>query len=426
MSGRARAWLRGVSAGVLAAAAVAGCRHAASGRVVLRLAVPNVGERMRRPFREALARFEAAHPGVRVQLLEMSDEIYQQMGLATLFTGGTPPDVYFQWGGFGVRRYAAAGYALDLTPRLDAAERDRYYPGCWRSCSGADGRLYLWPDSASISTLFWYRRGDLRRLGLRAPESWDALLRCGERFRAAGMIPIAVGNRELWPGGNLGAYLAAQYAGVAAYNDILGLRPGRRLDDPRFVAALGRLAELRERGFLNRGVNGTGTDDARSLFTQGRAALHPIGDWLVTDAPEAEVRDLDSFRLPHCPGQAGKDGTLLGLTTGYMINRRTPHAELGAALLRFITRDEVQREWTKYGHLSAVRGAAPGPSAPAGMRRLAWFLTSAPESAVAPDVGFDPEVSDAFMDAVSRVLAGRSTPGDALAGAERQVAALRR
>ena len=54
------------------------------------------------------------------------------------------------------------------------------------------------------------------------------------------------------------------------------------------------LAELQQRGFLNQGVSGVGTDEARSLLAQGRAAMHPIGDWLVSDAEESTVADLDA------------------------------------------------------------------------------------------------------------------------------------
>jgi maltose-binding protein MalE len=60
------------------------------------------------------------------------------------------------------------------------------------------------------------------------------------------------------------------------------------------------------------------------------------------------------------------------------------------------------------------------------MRRLVSFLKSAPETAIAPDVGFNPEVADAFLDAAALVLGGKATPAAALADAERQVQALRK
>ncbi|HEU4752385.1 MAG TPA: extracellular solute-binding protein, partial [Armatimonadota bacterium] len=234
-----------------------------------------------------------------------------------------------------------------------------------------------------------------------------------------------LGNRELWPGGNFAAYMLAQYAGVPRYREILGLKPGTRLDDPAFVHALELLVDLQRRGCLSRGIAGVGTDEARSLLTSGRAAMHPSGDWLVSEASPEDVADLDAFRLPHMPGQHGDDTTLLALTTGYMVNRRSPHAAEAVALLRHLSSDAVQRDWARHGHLSAVRAAAPGAEAPVGQRRLLQFLAQARETAIAPDVGFNPEVADAFMDAASLVLAGKAAPADALGAAERQVAALR-
>jgi ABC-type glycerol-3-phosphate transport system substrate-binding protein len=410
---------------VAALAAMAGCGGRGERGIVLRLAATEAGERMREPFRAALASFERDHPGVRVELVEMNDEVYQKMGLITLFVGGTPPDVYFQWGGYQVRRYAAAGYALDLTAEFSPAEQARYWTFCWPSCRGKDGAIYLWPNSASVTTVMWYRASLFHRLGVRPPRTWDEFLATCGHLRSAGTIPLAIGNRELWPGGNFAAYLVAQRAGVSRYNQVLGLQGGTRLDDPAFVAAFERLAELRQRGYLNQGVSGIGTDEARSLLAQGRAAIHPIGDWLVSEADAEDAADLDAFRLPHLPDQAGDDNTLLALTTGYMIARATPHPAEAKALLRHLASDAVQQDWARHGHLSPVRDAAPGPAAPAGQQRLLQFLAEARATALAPDVGFNLEVSDAFLDAASLVLGGRASPAEALAGAERQVRSLR-
>lgn len=410
---------------VLAAFCLAGCREPQDSGIVLRFATTPPGEQMREPFHVALHQFEQAHPGVRVDVIEMDDDVYQQMGLLTLFVGGTPPDVYFQWGGHLVRKYAAAGYALDLSGEFSPRERARFYPSTWASCLGEGGQVYLWPNAASVTTVLWYRKSVFRNAGIEPPTTWPQLLAACDRLQALGLAPIAVGNRELWAGGNFAAALMAKYAGVERYNQILSLQPGTRLDDPAFVQALTLLDELRARGYLNQGVNGVGTDEARSLFSQGRAAMHPIGDWLVSEAEASEVADYGALPLPAMPGAPGDPNTLLALTTGYMINRSTPHPEECRALLRHLASDAVQQDWARHGRLSAVRAAAPGEDAPEGQRQLLRLLEKSRATAIAPDVGFDQEVSDAFLDAVSLVLGGRATPEEALAGADRQVRALR-
>lgn len=402
-----------------------GCGSSPKEGVVLRMATTQQGEQLREPFRVALRGFERQHPGVRVEVVEMDDDVYQKMGLVTLFVGGTPPDLYFQWGGFQVRKWAAAGYALDLTPELEGKERERYLPFCWASCRDDQGRIALWPNTASVTTVLWYRVSLFKRLGLTPPTRWDEFLGTCERLRGAGVIPVALGNRELWPGGNFAAWMIAQYAGVQHYNDVLSLQPGTRLDDPDFVAALEFLADLQQRGLTNRGVSGVGTDEARSLLMQEKAAYDPVGDWLVSEADAGAVRDLDAMRLPRMPSQQGDDTTLLALTTGYMIHRQTSHPREAIVLLRYLSSDAVQQEWARHGHLSAVRAAGPPPDAPGGQHRLMDFMDQARASALAPDVGFDLEVSDAFLDAVSLVLGGRASPAEALAQADRQVSAMR-
>jgi raffinose/stachyose/melibiose transport system substrate-binding protein len=408
---------------LLLAFSAPGCGRGAPDSGVLRFATTQMGERMRPLLRSALADFERANPGVRVELLEIDGEVYQRMGLVTLFLGRTPPDVYFQWGGHLVEKYAAAGYALELSPWLAAEDRERYHPACWASTLGADGGTYLWPMTASVTTLLWYRPEMLPAAG--PPETWEQFLAIGSRLREQGIVPLAVGNKELWPGGNFAAYMAAHQAGVDRYRQILGLAPGTRLDDPAFVAAFERLGELEQRGFFNRGLNGVGTEEARSLLAQGKAAMHPIGDWLVSEVDEEQAGQFDAFRLPHLPGQQAPDALLLALSTGYMVNRRTAHPDQAAALLRHLASDEVQRAWTRAGHVSALRTIPLEADAPVGQHRIRGFLDEVEATALAPDVGFDLEVSDAFLDAAALVLGGRATPREALAAAERQVRAMR-
>jgi ABC-type glycerol-3-phosphate transport system substrate-binding protein len=392
---------------------------------VLRFALTNPGERMRDSFHAAIRQFEREHPGVRVELIEMDDDVYQKMGLLTLFVGGTPPDVYFQWGGHLVRKYAAAGYAMDLSAEFPEAQQSRYYPSTWASCRGGDGKIYLWPDSASVTTVMWYRKSVFREAGIEPPTTWQELLATCARLKARGIIPIAVGNRELWAGGNFAAAILAQFAGAERYNAVLGLRSGTRLDDPAFVQGLEVVTDLQRRGFLNQGVNGVGTDEARALLEQRRAAMHPIGDWMVSEAEEADVEDLAAFRLPVMPGQQG-DRTLLALSTGYMVNPGGRHTAEAVALVKHLGSEVVQREFTQHGHVSALRSAAPGADAPEGQRQILELLSSSKGTALAPDIGFDQEVSDAFLDAIGLALGGKISAAQALGDAERQVRALRR
>ncbi|HEU4752091.1 MAG TPA: hypothetical protein VFU47_03205, partial [Armatimonadota bacterium] len=76
---------------LLAASLLASCGAPRERGIVLRLAGTQQGEQMREPFRAALRAFEREHPGLRVDVSEMDDDVYQQMGLVTLFVGGTPP-----------------------------------------------------------------------------------------------------------------------------------------------------------------------------------------------------------------------------------------------------------------------------------------------------------------------------------------------
>ena len=81
----------------------------------LRVAMGSPGAAAIAVWDDIAAQFEAANPGVDVEMNYQQDDLYQTIGLPSLLSGRNAPDVYFEWTGDRMVQRDAEGYAADLT-----------------------------------------------------------------------------------------------------------------------------------------------------------------------------------------------------------------------------------------------------------------------------------------------------------------------
>src|SRR5439155_14352779 len=240
----------------------------------------------------AVAEFEQSHPDVRNQQIISNSEVYNTVSWRLQFQGRNRPDIYFHWQGFKVESCIERGWAMDLTRLLAPGFAEQFVAAALRK--RRDG-IYFLPQSIDISNLIWYDRDSFVRLNLREPRSLEEWLKLCRSIRQAGILPLAQGNRDLWPMGNLGAELLGQSLGADAANRLF--QPGT----PIHSGDLGGLETfnflLQNRcfdlpGVLERGALGSlGDIDAKVLFLSGRSAQHILGSWFVADIADARQKN---------------------------------------------------------------------------------------------------------------------------------------
>ena len=148
--------------------------------------------------------FEAAHPGVDVEMNYQDDDLYQTIGLPNLLAGPNAPDIYFEWTGSRMAQRYADGYAADLTeavttgPLAGLCSTTRVFPA-----ASVDGKVVLVPHTADVTNVLFYNMPLLAEHGLTPPTTWEELLAACDALIAADVIPIAtrqqgpVGGRQL-------------------------------------------------------------------------------------------------------------------------------------------------------------------------------------------------------------------------------------
>jgi raffinose/stachyose/melibiose transport system substrate-binding protein len=362
-----------------------------------------------------VAEFEQAHPGLRIEQLISNSETYNTVGWRLQFQRRQPPDLYFHWQGFKADQCVERGWALDLAPYLSAGFVERFVPSSIRRQRGG---LYFLPHSVDLSALVWFNRDLFAAHELREPASMAGWIKLCERLRELRLLPLAQGNRDLWPMGNLAAELLGQSLGTERSAQLF--QPGQPVRAPD-TRALDALDTLRRNGafdlpgVLERGAIGSFSDiDAKVLFLGGKAAQHILGSWFLADVQDARNRRELKFSVgvfPVPPNDGGTDA-LCAVTTGFLVNPATPNPRDAVAFLELLLSRKYQSRFAQLGTLSARSDAQEFTTDPLA-RRLLEFLAQAPALVPPPDTGYRPEQAAVFYELIGRLLTGKTDPAQA-------------
>jgi len=397
-------------------------------QIVLQLAHSTTGDPEKEELDRTVAEFESLHPNIVIKQNAIETNVYETIGLKSLFSGGTPPDIYSQWGKYLVGQYQEAGYGADLSDELDKDNwKDRFDPAVWASAT-YKGRIYLIPTSIDLTSVIWYNKKTFAQNGLEPPATWTEFMTICETLKNNGIVPVCFGNKPLWPAANWAAHLISRVAGEQMYDDVLSMKPGTKFANNSFIKGLGMIEAMARSGYFNAGLNGLSDMEAIMLFFQGRAAMHPIGGWIINHAKKAapEGFEYDVFKMPAIEDGAGDQTSILRLASGYMVYRDTKHLDEAVEFLRYLTSVDVAKRFvSRCGTFSSVHRAITEETADPHLLALVSMHRSANTVVTAPDVGYHRANVLPFMDAVSLVIGGQTTAREALEQCDRAVAALR-
>lgn len=387
---------------------------------VIRIALPSPGEAGQKVWDAAIAKFKAANPEWDVQLIIQDDDIYSTVGLQGLLTGGNPPDAFFEWAGARTAQRLADGYAADLNDLIANSSLKDLFPENAFNSGVVDGKKLLLPTGSDVTNVIWYDVDTFAKLGISAPKTWDEMLAACAKLKAAKEVCFSIGNKDLWVAGNYFGHVYSRVIGEETYHKIMTRQIP--MNSPELVKAYDVVANLQKNGYINASANSIADNEGYTLFFKGGAATLPIGSWLVSiAADEAPKKKIDWFNLPAFSGGAGDQNSVLGVTTGYVVNAKSAKIDEVIKFFEVFFSDEITAEWVKAGSAPLTKAAASGNLNPL-QQRLVDLMTSGGTIVAPPDTGYDLKVADALNVATSEVMGGVKTPQQALDDAEKKLA----
>jgi multiple sugar transport system substrate-binding protein len=293
---------------------------------------------------EIVRRFEAAHPGVKIDLLITGGRYAEK--LQSMIVAGNEPDIIMVHDTF-YPDWAARGVLADLTDFVSEADRtDPFIPATFEAFT-REGRIYALPVDCNAMVTFGNRRA-----AAYAPVpypwkefTWDELAKLGPRLSRR--------DNPSSPTEYLCALPTPPFFftafGGRCFDD---LHHPRRVivESPVTFAALEYWRRMHQRGWavprstmLDQGESEMFRDGRIAFLFWGRAVTRVVGtsaalDWDIAPVPSG----VSGRSVPH-------------LSRGVALSKRTKHPEEARDFLRFYASDAGVKYPAELGQIVPVR-----------------------------------------------------------------------
>jgi len=360
---------------------------------------------------DAIERFKADNPDVKVDATEISNDQYKtkiRVGL------GTPsgPDVFFTWAGAGLAEYVASDLVAPLDDLVASDGLTDVFGEGVLAQGQVDGAQYALPIAVEASQI-WYNTEIFDELGVSAPTTWEEFIELIGSVKSAGITPIAMANKTQWPGSHWWSELVTLACGPEFLAQVSAGSQDVSFEDPCVVDAHGRIQEMVTAGAFNDGFNGLDYDsgESRQLFWAEKAAMNHMGNWTISSAKEEAPEMLDKLAFFNVPAWSGAVGTSDMMTGGvspmYAISKTAKDMDSAVALMRYLIDEETAAFSANSGRIPVREGTAIEDPL---VQQVADAINSASYVSAWPDQALVPELSTEMLTQVQALFGMETTP----------------
>jgi ABC-type glycerol-3-phosphate transport system substrate-binding protein len=283
---------------------LAGCGGGDGGRTEDRTirVTRNIGGRegFRIHFETWKAAFERAHPGWKMELIDLgnvSGAEYYKTRIAT----GDMPDIAMTW--TMPRMLVDAGQLLPLEKEF----YDKFgivppepYKGCYYTSQAG-----MQVQAIAVNKKMWADAGITE-----PPKTWDEFLDGLQKVKDRGYVPLVYGGKDwsafmpLLLSLNANLYHDAPTPDRPSFNVRRDRGEARFATDPTARLVLQKTAELLER-FAPKGAGSDGYNESQRDFYSGKGATWMMGCWMAGDLEPQKVEfEIDYWPIPSMTGQS--------------------------------------------------------------------------------------------------------------------------
>ncbi len=370
----------------------------------------NTQDPLKTSWQDLANQYMQTHKNVTIKISVVGGSFQQK--LATVMQAGTPPDVFQSWGGGVLQQYAQAGQVKDITADLQQNGWGDTFSKSALNLYSFNGHYYGVPwDIGAVG--FWYNKALFAKANIQQPPAtWDDFLTDIQKLKSAGIIPIALGEKDKWQGLFYWVYLAEREGGQAAFNKAYG-RTGS-FADPPFVKAGQLLQQLVAAHPFENGFLGSDYTTEQTLMGNGKAAMELMGQWAPANNAAASVdkkgAQLSFFPFPAIPGGAGDPTDVQGGGNGFAIGKNAPPETID--FVRFLTSATNQRNLAqKAALLPPVTAASDGVTDP-NMQSVVKTASNAHYFQLYYDQFLPPAMAQVAVDSTQALFAGTASPAD--------------
>lgn len=368
------------------------------------------------PWKQGMVKdFEAKNPGIRINVIEGPNaaNLLEDLYTSAFILGDSPYDLVnidVIW----TPKFAAAGWLLDLTDRMDEEELAAFSPKDVEA-GRYEGKLYRIPIRSDVGMLY-YREDLLKEAGYEPPETFEDLLKISQALQKEGLANWGY----LWQG--------RQYEGLAAmFVEVLEGYGGFWVNSDTLEVGLDRSETLKAIEFLRstikEGVSPPGVttyqeEETRRFFQSGQAAFLRSWPyvWPLANEDTSPIKGKIGIKpMVHALGKSG--GACLG-GWGLGIAKSSKHPQEAMTAIQYFTSEEAQRRFIlQAGYVPSRRELFADPEIVAKYGHYPQLLEVVQSAVLRPPIAQYAQASDILQRYLSAALTNRLSPETAMKAA---------
>lgn len=291
------------------------------------------GDAEQEGMRRIIERFEAANPGVTVELQVQPGQTFVEQ-MEVQLAAGQGPDVLR--GGFrgDIVRYASLGGVIELTPYLDEGFADEFLPAALELMQ-YEGRTYGLPFHTDTFGLY-YRTETFEQLGITPPASMEECWTYEEFLDVARRVQAETdadfGFSHLATNGKRWLALLYENSGQLLSDDLTSIE----ITSQEALDTIAWTQTWYDERLVAPGNSMRGQELAENLFANGLAGMLIHGNYIMPFL--ADNMPEGSWGVTYMPCSTGRGADFGG--TGLAVTKDSQHPEIAAEFVKFATNPE--------------------------------------------------------------------------------------
>ncbi|WP_158818894.1 ABC transporter substrate-binding protein [Methylocapsa sp. S129] len=250
-------------------------------------------------FAKIATAFEA-QSGVKVVINNMDHEANKTAIRNYLVAGA--PDICFWFSGNRMKAFVKRNLFDDISDLIAREDLKGPLGGTIGSVT-VDGKQYGLPMGGTLWGNF-YLKDVFEANKLTVPTTWEETLDYGEKAKTAGLVPLAMGTKELWPAAGFFDEMNLRINGLKTH---MALMDGQlSYLDPLLAPVFDHWDQLIKAGFFLPNGSSYGWQEAGALLGQKKAGMMNLGNFIkyaipadaqpnLTFAPFPKIADIGRF-----------------------------------------------------------------------------------------------------------------------------------
>jgi len=269
--------------------------------------------------------------------------------LQTRLAAGDPPDVWQVHPGhelFG--QYVQGDYCVPVTALYRTEGWDRIVPQGLIDRVSKGGEIYAVLVGVHRGNVLWYNKKVLEKYKIKVGDtlSFEQFFSAAQKLKAAGVVPLAMGDAGLWATAGLFENTLLGVLGPQGWQELFG---GQRMfNDPRVQEAARLYGRMLD--YQNADHSALSWDQAVRRVIHGKAAFTAMGDWTYGELVKAGLKENQDFGWVSFPGT---EGIFLVVADGFTLAKGAPNLAEAVAWLEMVGSKEAQEAF------HALKGSIP-------------------------------------------------------------------